>query len=143
MRASLSRVTINDAVPTVEQQDRFWGLLEAAWALAGPETNAARLALSEAPAGESAGIDEALSGFLERLTASCVAFSSEELTELDRVLERKLYDIDREDIHEFTDGSDDGFLYARGFIVALMALLVDRVGEALTPAPRSAAGVLG
>ncbi|MET8089612.1 hypothetical protein [Micromonospora sp. NPDC005220] len=40
-------------------------------------------------------------------------------TNLDPVVERKLHDIDREDIHEVTDGSDDGFLYARGFIVAL------------------------
>jgi hypothetical protein len=36
----------------------------------------------------------------------------------DRILERKLYDLDRAEIHEHTDGSDDGFLYARGFIVA-------------------------
>jgi hypothetical protein len=34
-------------------------------------------------------------------------------------LERKLYDIDRADIQAVTDGSDDGFLYARGFIVAM------------------------
>ena len=32
---------------------------------------------------------------------------------------RVLYDIDREDIHERTDGSDDGFLYCRGFIVGM------------------------
>ena len=36
----------------------------------------------------------------------------------DRILERKLWDIDRAEIQKFTDGSDDGFLYARGFIVA-------------------------
>jgi uncharacterized protein DUF4240 len=127
-------VTITDAVPTADQEARFWGLVEAAWALAGPETNGARLALSVAPAGKSAGVDEALVGFLERLTASCVALSSEELTDLDRVLERKLYDIDREDIHEFTDGSDDGFLYARGFIVALGR----RYYEAVAADPRLA-----
>ena len=45
--------------------------------------------------------------------------STGELTDLDRVVERKLYDIDREKIQAVTDGSDDGFLYARGFIVAL------------------------
>ncbi len=39
----------------------------------------------------------------------------------DRMLERKLplYNVDRQEIQEVTDGSDDGFLYARGFIVAL------------------------
>ncbi|NYF54811.1 hypothetical protein HDA35_000642 [Micromonospora purpureochromogenes] len=35
------------------------------------------------------------------------------------MVERKLHDIDREDVHEVTDGSDDGFLYCRGWIVAL------------------------
>jgi hypothetical protein len=42
-----------------------------------------------------------------------------ELLAFDRILERKLYDIDRADIHEQTDGSDDGFLYCRGFIVGM------------------------
>lgn len=34
-------------------------------------------------------------------------------------VERRLYDIDRADIQAVTGGSDDGFLYARGFVVAL------------------------
>jgi Protein of unknown function (DUF4240) len=48
---------------------------------------------------------------LERLSA-------DELLAFDRILERKLYDIDRAEVQQHTDGSDDGFLYARGFIVA-------------------------
>ena len=43
---------------------------------------------------------------------------ADELLAFDRILERKLYHIDRAEIQEHTDGSDDGFLYARGFIVA-------------------------
>ena len=49
---------------------------------------------------------------LEKLTAA-------QLLRFDRILERKLFDIDREEIHEYTDGSDDGFLYCRGYIVAI------------------------
>jgi hypothetical protein len=45
--------------------------------------------------------------------------SADELLAFDRILEQKLYDIDRADIHERTDGSDDGFLYCRGFIVGM------------------------
>lgn len=56
--------------------------------------------------------------FVKVLTELCEGMSSEELTDLDRVVERKLYDVDRADIHAVTDGSDDGFLYARGLIVA-------------------------
>jgi hypothetical protein len=57
--------------------------------------------------------------FLGALADQCRALPGDELTSLDRVLERKLYDIDRTDIQAVTDGSDDGFLYARGFIVAM------------------------
>jgi hypothetical protein len=48
---------------------------------------------------------------------------------LDRVLERKLHDIDRADIQAVTDGSDDGFLYARGFIVAMGRNFYDAVAS--------------
>ena len=34
-------------------------------------------------------------------------------------LEEKLYQIDRQEIHEYIDGSDDGFLYGRCFILAM------------------------
>lgn len=64
-------------------------------------------------------IDEALEDFLANLAASSRDLPAEELTDLDRVVERKLYDIDRADIQTVTDGSDDGFLYARGFVVAM------------------------
>ncbi len=45
------------------------------------------------------------------------------------MLERKLYDIDRADIQAVTGGSDDGFLYARGFIVAVGRDLYDAVAS--------------
>ena len=57
--------------------------------------------------------------FLGTLTDQCRELPGGELTSLDRVLERKLYDIDRADVQAVTDGSEDGFLYARGFIVAM------------------------
>ena len=56
--------------------------------------------------------------FLTHLRSLSADLSSDELTDLDRVVERKLYDLDRQEIHDHTDGSDDGFLYCRGFIVA-------------------------
>lgn len=83
-------------LPTDEEEDRLWSLLAQAWSKAGDSTDA----------------------FVRVLTELCEGMSSEELTDLDRVVERKLYDVDRADIHAVTDGSDDGFLYARGLIVA-------------------------
>jgi hypothetical protein len=111
-------------VPTTAEEDRLWQLIDSAWAELGPEPAEIRRGLvNRAPgAGEDDeslyALDSWLGKFTERLTASCADLSSIELTDLDRVVERKLYDIDRSDVHEFTDGSDDGFLYARGFVVA-------------------------
>ncbi|MET8256521.1 DUF4240 domain-containing protein [Micromonospora sp. NPDC005205] len=117
-------------LPTAADEARLWALIESAWAELGAEPLALRQALVERdPAADdgddvddddpSYAIDAWLDAFLDRLGQLTVELTGQELTDLDRVVERKLYDIDREDIHEVTDGSDDGFLYARGFIVAL------------------------
>jgi hypothetical protein len=109
-------------------EERMWALVERAWTPLGVEVDLARRALANrtpAPDEDLRGkpplsvVEGALEGFLSNLAASSQGLSAEELTGLDRVVERKLYDIDRADIHAVTDGSNDGFLYARGFIVAL------------------------
>jgi len=64
-------------------------------------------------------VEGALPVFLGALLHQRSGLLSGELASLDRVLERRLYSIDRADIQAVTDGSDDGFLYARGFIVAM------------------------
>lgn len=110
--------------PTAAEEARFWSLLEDAWSTQGDEVNATRLALATREPGDEAdtvAIEEALDRVMESLQAafSFADFPRDELVAMDRVLERKLYDIDRSDIHEITEGSDDGFLYARGAIVGL------------------------
>ncbi|MET7820528.1 DUF4240 domain-containing protein [Micromonospora zamorensis] len=112
-------------MPTSADEARLWALIESAWAELGPEPLALRRALVERdPAdddddGPSYAIGDWLDRFLDRLGHLSAELTGQELTDLDRVVERKLHDIDREDVHEVTDGSDDGFLYCRGFIVAL------------------------
>ncbi|WP_412537937.1 DUF4240 domain-containing protein [Longispora sp. K20-0274] len=109
-------------LPTAEHEARFWALIESAWARLDPEVNAARRALAVREPGTDVDymlFDKAFDGFLGHLAADCAGLSGAELTDLDRVLERRLHDIDRAEIQEVTDGSDDGFLYARGFVVAL------------------------
>ncbi|MGI5289772.1 hypothetical protein ACQEVF_41425 [Nonomuraea polychroma] len=108
----------------MDAEDRFWDMVEAAWAPLGEEVGRARQALTDrsADSGEDAAfavVEHALEGFLDNLAVSSRDLRAEDLTDLDRVVERKLYDIDRADIHAVTDGSDDGFLYACGFIVAM------------------------
>ncbi|UGT53008.1 DUF4240 domain-containing protein [Nocardia asteroides] len=99
-------------LPTETEAARFWDLIETAWERTGSAE--ARRALLD---GE---FDHALLGrFIDALRSLSTDLTSAELTALDRVAERALYEIDRADIQAITDGSDDGFLYARGFIVAM------------------------
>ena len=109
-------------LPTLEDEARFWAVLEAAWTPLGPEVGQARRALTFRALDSRPDISVAADGlrpFLDTLADHCSGLPADELISLDRVLERKLYDIDRADIQAVTDGSDDGFLYARGFIVAM------------------------
>jgi hypothetical protein len=111
-------------IPGAEDEARLWSLLEQAWSRVDDAANLARRSLaSRAPGTDGDAdllvVDAAADDFLEALKELCEGMSADELTDLDRVVERKLYDIDRADIHAVTDGSDDGFLYARGLVVAL------------------------
>lgn len=104
-------------LPTETEIDEFWGLIENAWSRADAAGTARRAILESGPDGaiEAATLDR----FLAELRTLSAELTAAELTALDRALERSLYDIDRADIQEITDGSDDGFLYCRGFIVAM------------------------
>ncbi|MFI0794332.1 DUF4240 domain-containing protein [Micromonospora rubida] len=109
-------------LPSADDEARFWALVESAWEPLGPEARALRRALAErdpAAAVDVDAVDASFAPFLDNLRSRAAELSSEELTALDRVMERKLYDMDRADIHAVTGGSDDGFLYGRGHIVAL------------------------
>ncbi|MBW6436818.1 DUF4240 domain-containing protein [Actinoplanes hulinensis] len=114
--------TSGAVLPSPADEARFWDLLEAAWAELGDEPAAVRQRLIQREPRTFPdwlyALDPWLHPFLDRLRALSADLNSGELTDLDRVMERKLFDIDRRDIHEVADGSDDGFLYARGFIVA-------------------------
>ncbi|WIM92513.1 DUF4240 domain-containing protein [Actinoplanes oblitus] len=118
-------------VPTAAEEDRFWELVESAWVACGPEAARLRRALAERdPAAEDTdayGLEGWTEQFLTRLRELCDGLSAAELTDLDRVVERKLFDLDRAEVHEYTDGSDDGFLYCRGFIVAAGRRFYDAV----------------
>jgi len=100
---------------------RFWALIELAWKAA-PEAAAARPdGKAVAPAKKAlAAVDDALEKkMIPALKKAIAALPSAKLAAFDRTLERKLYELDRADVQRHTDGSDDGFLYARGFIVAM------------------------
>jgi hypothetical protein len=109
--------------PTAEEEARLRELVEAAWAPLGAGVDRERHAMAARPPGRPADGLSVLIGareaFLASLTDRCQDLTAGELTSLDRVVERKLYDIDSAELHAVTGGSDDGFLYARGFVLAI------------------------
>ncbi len=111
-------------------ESRFWSMIDAAWKAVGGHVEA-RAALAEGRDAEehAYSLDEALRSFIAALRKQLADLPAEELLGFDRILERKLHDIDRADIHERTDGSDDGFLYCRGFIVAIGRRYYESVRE--------------
>jgi hypothetical protein len=102
----------------------LWALIEKAWSEVAPELAAARAAPTEE---NVEALDEALEDVIAALRSGLDALDKDSLLAVDRTLERALYDIDRQEVQEATDGSDDGFLYARGFIVALGKTFFDAV----------------
>jgi hypothetical protein len=100
--------------------ERFWACIESAWRTIGGKTRARqKLAQGKFSDDGADELTESLEAFIAAMKEQLDEMSADELLAFDRALERKLYDIDRAEIQEYTDGSDDGFLYARGFIVAV------------------------
>jgi len=57
-------------------------------------------------------------GDADKMKAILLSFPKEDSIAFDLWLDEALERLDREDIHDVTDGSDDGFLYARLWIVS-------------------------
>jgi hypothetical protein len=101
-------------------EQKFWEIIETCWENL-PLLNELRqeaLQTNEPSLfeGLSFGLDDEV---VEEIEKELLKLSKDELTTFNHIMEEKLYRIDREDIHKYTDGSDDGFLYCRGFIVGM------------------------
>lgn len=109
-------------------EQRFWTLIESAWqSIGGKAKTRAKLAEGNLDEEKAEKLVVWLDDVVPALEKLLDPLSRDELLEFDRHLEAKLYEIDRMDVQEFTDGSDDGFLYARGFIVACGQAYFDAV----------------
>jgi hypothetical protein len=98
---------------------RFWSIIESAWeGIDGQDEARRKLVAGQLSEEEADDLADSLEDFIPALQERLDKLDEDALLDFERILERKLYDIDRADVHEHTDGSDDGFLYARGFIVA-------------------------
>jgi hypothetical protein len=98
----------------------FWDIIEMSWA------DSSDLNKLRTKALKTNGIEilEELSGELEdsildNYAKRLIALNQSDLTKFIHILEERLYHIDREEIQVYTDGSDDGFLYCRCFILGM------------------------
>ncbi len=109
------------ARPDARSQKQFWSMIEDAWTSAAPRLADKRPGVgTKVPAKTAAALSTALGELVVPALAQALGeLSRTQLIAFDRVLERKLHDIDRADVQRHTDGSDDGFLYARGFVVGM------------------------
>jgi tetratricopeptide (TPR) repeat protein len=109
---------------------QFWSMIETAWEIVpGSAKLRKKLAEGKLSEGKAHQLEEALDEVMPALKEQLDKLTADDLLAFDRTLERKLFDIDRAEIQEQTDGSDDGFLYCRGFIVAAGKSYYDSVNK--------------
>jgi Protein of unknown function (DUF4240) len=101
-------------------EQKFWEIIEMSW------TDSPKLDKQRAKALKSNNEEllEELSGeledtILENYSKRLVSLEKDDLTNFIHILEERLYHIDRQEIQEYTDGSDDGFLYCRCFVIGM------------------------
>ncbi len=101
-------------------ENQFWSMIETAWKTVGGKVMAReKLASGQLSEDRAEELQESLDQVIPALSEQLDRLSARDLLAFDRILERKLFEIDRAKVQEYTDGSDDGFLYSRGFIVAV------------------------
>ncbi|MEO7309725.1 MAG: DUF4240 domain-containing protein [Chitinophagaceae bacterium] len=100
--------------------EKFWKIIESSWADA-PKLDKKRAKALKTNDEELLGelSEELEDTIVENYSKRLLSLNKEDLTQFIHFLEERLYNIDREEIQEHTDGSDDGFLYCRCFIVGM------------------------
>ncbi|NIG53684.1 DUF4240 domain-containing protein [Chitinophaga sp. Cy-1792] len=101
-------------------EQQFWSIIDAAWKDIPPADVLRKTGLKTNEPDLIFELSEILSSDVALyLKKRLLALEKPALVAFIRIMEAKLHQIDREEIHFYTDGSDDGFLYCRGFIVGM------------------------
>ncbi|MDP9315389.1 MAG: DUF4240 domain-containing protein [Chloroflexota bacterium] len=104
---------------TMTEND-FWSIIEDAWHAVDPQDQHRHAFLAgREPLYSSPHFHSVVRAMLRNLDIYLNTLEADTLLAFDRRMEQKLHTIDRADIHQYAQGSDDGFLYIRGFIVAM------------------------
>lgn len=109
---------------------KFWQIIEDAWTASPALLEMRNTALKT----NDAILIEDLTGevygaITNNIRDILLGLDKEQLTAFNRLMEQKLFQIDRKDIQAYTDGSDDGFLYCRCFIVGMGKAYYEMIEE--------------
>lgn len=100
------------------EEEQFWKIIEQSW-----EDSPQIKKLRDEAKDNEASLEQLSYKLEEDITENYIKrlskLGKEELTEFIHFLEERIYHIDRKEIHTYTDGSDDGFLYCRCFILGM------------------------
>lgn len=111
-------------------EQRFWEIIELSWADSPKLEKKRAKALKSNDEEILEELSEELEDtILENYNKRLLALSKDDFTKFIHILEERLYNIDREKIQEYTDGSDDGFLYCRCFIVGMGQEYYNRIDK--------------
>lgn len=98
----------------------FWLVIEKSWQDSPDLLKKRAIALETNDEEVLEDLSEVLSNeIFENYQKRLFLLNKQELTDYIHILEEKLFNIDREEVQKFTDGSDDGFLYCRCFILGM------------------------
>ncbi|RYF97378.1 MAG: DUF4240 domain-containing protein [Chitinophagaceae bacterium] len=110
--------------------EKFWEYLEEVWAAESELKKKRRKALDTDDEklfqDLTIEIEEVL---LESYEDMLYNLEKSELESFIHHLEERLFNIDRKDVHKYIEGSDDGFLYCRCFVVAMGEEYYNRVDK--------------
>ncbi|WP_425628802.1 DUF4240 domain-containing protein [Cellulophaga lytica] len=100
------------------EEEQFWKIIEQSW-----EDSPQIKKLRDEAKDNEASLEQLSYKLEEDITENYIKrlskLGKDELTEFIHFLEERIYHIDRKEIHTYTDGSDDGFLYCRCFILGM------------------------
>ncbi len=101
-------------------EEKFWQIIETAWSKVTTLHIIRAIAVKTNDKDLLAELSSAMGvQILPHFKAALATLDKITLTKFIHFQEAKLYQIDRQEIHQYTDGSDDGFLYRRCFIFGM------------------------
>lgn len=103
---------------------QFWEFIEEAWSaipeLKGRRSELAQVRGEKEPNQLAKTLESAIRDFVyPELEKHLLQMSKDEYSQFLGILKKRLTELDKKEIYKYVDGSDDGFLYSRGFIIGM------------------------